>query len=426
MPRPNSPVTCTLWKSAALVVAIVVVGIAQPSPAQTLATLHSFKNAGIDGSGPLGTLVIDKTGNLYGTTISGGARVADCVFDIYGGGCGVVFRLTPDGHLTVLHSFEGGSDGTNPGAGLVMDEAGNLYGTTEGGKPKTKYESNVATVFAITTDNAEMVLHDFSPNDSAQGEFPVSSLVIGTDGNIYGTTELGGRPCADSLYGCGTVFQITPSGDESVLYTFTGGKDGASPKAGLLLDTKGDLYGTTALGGTFGLGTVFELTPSGNGWSKTIIQNFGGVLGSGPQGNLVFDPNGNIYGTTVYGGTYTWGCVFMLQSSPNGWKEKVIYSFTGGADGKYPYAGLVFDNKGHLYSTTQAGGTYGEGTVFELIRTSSGWSETVLHSFNGNSQPEGAEPYSGVVFDSQGNLYGTTSAGGGVEGSGTVFKLTLN
>lgn len=426
MSRPDLSVMRSRWKLAVLVVAIVVVGTTQTAQAQTLTTLHSFKNGSVDGSGPLGTLVIDKMGNLYGTTMSGGVRVADCVFDIYGAGCGVVFRLTPDGHLTVLHGFEGGSDGTNPRAGLVMDEAGNLYGTTEGGQLDTKYESNLATVYEITSSNAEIVLHDFSPNDSAQGEFPVSSLIVGTNGNLYGTTELGGRPCTDSPYGCGTVFQITPSGDETVLYTFTGGKDGASPKAGLLLDETGNLYGTTALGGTYGLGTVFELTPSDSGWSKTIIQNFGGVLGSQPQGNLAFDPRGNIYGTTVYGGTYTWGCVFMLGSSPNGWKEKVLYSFTGGSDGKYPYAGVVFDKKGNLYSTTQAGGTYGDGTVFELIRTSAGWTETVLHSFNANSQPEGAAPYSGVVFDSQGNLYGTTSAGGGVEGTGTVFKLTFN
>lgn len=213
---------------------------------------------------------------------------------------------------------------------------------------------------------------------------------------------------------------------ERVLHNFGNGVDGASPWAGLIIDATGNLYGTTHDGGTYGVGTVFELTPTGGGgWTEKVLHSFNFTDGGGPYGGLVMDAAGNLYGTTYAGGSGGWGTVFELTpTGGGGWTEKVLFSF--GDIGGGPYAGLIFDSAGNLYGTTIGGGTYGYGRVFELTPTGGGgWTEKVLHSFGIINATDGAGPYAGLIFDSAGNLYGTTYSGPVINGAyvGTVFEL---
>ena len=274
----------------------------------------------------------------------------------------------------------------------------------------------VTSTWAATN---EKVLHSFNGN-GADGYQPEASLIFDAVGNLYGTTYWGGT------YGFGTVFELTPSGGggwtETVLHSFQpNGTDGNYPIAGLIFDAAGNLYGTTSAGGTYGFGTVFELTPEeGGGWTETVLLNFNGTDGSYPHAGLAFDAAGNLYGTTGYDGTYHYGTVFELTpTAGGGWTETVLHSFGNGTDGASPFAGLIFDAAGNLYGTTSAGGTYGTGTVFELT----GGREQVLYSFKSRYGADGATPYAGLIFDAAGNLYGTTYWGGNY-GDGTVFELT--
>ena len=373
--------------------------VAVPSAqTQTETVLSSFANSP-DGANPrFGTPILDAKGNLYGTTNYGGAH-----------GYGTVFKLTPSGRKTILHSFDpNGTDGAYPWAGLVRDKNGNLYGTTvEGGTDVID-----GTVFKLTHTSkgwTETILHSFGA--SQDGSQPYSVLTLDATGNLYGTTNVGGA------YSYGTVFELTPSGTETILWSFGKGTDGANPLAGVVRDKNGNLYGTTEYGGAYNKGTVFELTPSG---SETILWNFGsGTDGANPYGGVVLGTNGNLYGTTVNGGAYGDGTVFEV--TPSG-METLLHSFDNNdIDGFNPYAGLVTDQKtGNLYGTTINGGGTGSavGIVFEL--TPSG-TETILHTFGGS--PDGASAWSGLVFDTTGNLYGTTFAGG-ASGNGTVYKVT--
>jgi uncharacterized repeat protein (TIGR03803 family) len=294
---------------------------------------------------------MDAKGNLYGTTMQGG------VGEVYG----TVFKLAGKKE-TVLHSFTGSPDGAGPIAGLVMDAKGNLYGTTYyGGGPDP-----TGTVFKVSKSGKETVLYSFcAVSGCADGESPYVGLVMDAKGNLYGTTTGGGAS------GAGTVFKVTSKGKETVLYSFTGGADGAYPYAGLVMDAKGNLYGTTYYGGAggcdLGCGTVFKVTKAGK---ETVLYSFaGGTDGATPYAGLVMDAKGNLYGTTYYGGTSTncyldCGTVFKVSSKG---KETVLYSFTGGTDGAYPYFGfLVMDAKGNLYGTAYAGGSSEEGTVWKL------------------------------------------------------------
>src|SRR5271157_110097 len=377
--------------------------------------LHSFNNNGTDGALPYAGLIFDAAGNLYGTTWLAGTY-----------GYGTVFELTPTagGGWTeqVLHSFGNGTDGNQPVAGLIFDAAGNLYSTTVGGG-----DYDYGTVFELTPAAGggwtEQVLHSFG--NGTDGASPYAGLIFDAAGNLYGTTYLGGT------YGYGTVFELTPAAGggwtEQVLYSFDY-TDGAHPEAGLIFDFAGNLYGTTAFGGTGtfrsgGCGTVFELTPTaGGGWTEKVLYSFGNSLsdGLGP-GGLIFDAAGNLYGTTAYGGTYGGGTVFeVTPAAGGGWTEQVLRSFNG-TDGAFPSAGLIFDAAGSLYGTASEYGAYGDGTVFELTPGGGGnWAEQVLHSFNGT---DGDGPGAGLIFDAASNLYGTTS-GGGTYGYGTVFELT--
>jgi uncharacterized repeat protein (TIGR03803 family) len=356
--------------------------------AQKESVLYSFAGSP-DGANPYyAGVVFDIKGNLYGTTVSGGAT-----------GAGTVFKVTPSGKETVLYSFAGGTDGSSPYPGVILDTKGNVYGTTNAGGA-----FNAGTVFKVTPSGKETVLYSFT--GGADGSGPQAGLVIDKKGNLYGTTSYGGAS------GAGAVFKVTPSGKETVLYSFSGGTDGAYPIAGLVFDKKGSLYGTTWVGGASSGGTVFKVTPSGK---ETVLHSFtGNPDGAYPfSSTLVFDTKGNVYGTTNAGGINV-GTVFKV--TPSG-KETVLYSFTGGADASGPQAGLVFDKKGNLYGTTYAGGALNAGTVFKV--TPSG-KETMLYSFTGGA--DGLGPKAGLVFDKKGNLYGTTDQGGAF-GNGTVFKL---
>ena len=403
--------------------------------AQTESVLYNFCPQGdhcTDGDNPVAGLVFDPKWNLYGTTYSGGAY-EECSYNSH---CGVVFKLTPKGKETVLYSFcsqTNCADGENPSAGLVFDQKGNLYGTTIGGGA-----NGVGVVFKLTPEGKETVLYSFCARDNCpDGYDPSSGLVLDQEGNLYGTTQYGGA------HGAGIVFKVTPKGKETVLYSFCAQNncaDGAQPMAGLVFDQKGNLYGSTVEGGVVkncynGCGVVFRLTPKGK---ETVLYNFctqnNCADGRNPVAGLVFDPNGNLYGTTGLGGAHgVGGVVFKL--TPKG-KETVLYSFcaqTNCADGSYPAAGLIFDTKGNLYGTTEGGGInrspYEFGVVFKLTPKGK---ETVLYSFceqyNGYNCADGAYTSAGLIFDRQGNLYGTTIDGGATgcyeQGCGIVFKLT--
>jgi uncharacterized repeat protein (TIGR03803 family) len=336
------------------------------------------------------------------------------------------------------YKFKGRRDGALPNGPLISDPAGNLYGTTSAGG------NGGGTVFEISPNNwIPTTLYEFT--DGQDGASPGAGLIMDSQGNLYGTTTTGGiRGC------CGTVFELSPNGNngwaENTLYIFDDGPDGGEPSAGLVFDSMGNLYGTTAGGGVCNpgcSGVVFELSPIGNGkWSETVAYSFeGGADGYYAGGGVVLDASGNIYGTTTYGG-YTkgicgaQGCgkVFELTPNQNGtWTENVLYVFTGETDGGYPFSGVVFDGAGNLYGETAYGGDLqcepgGCGVVYQLSPIGNGsWQEVVVHRFDGR---DGTEPAGGLTFDSLGNAYGTASSGGGVpacsplEGCGIVFELS--
>ena len=286
---------------------------------------------------------------------------------------------------------------------------------------------SAVALFATTASAAasETVLHNLN-NDGTAAAYPCAGLIMDASGNFYGTTCYGG------LYNAGTVFELTPNQGrgwtETVLHSFGNGTDGSVPEAGLIFDANGNLYGTTSFGGIHDGGTAFELTPTGGGdWTETVLRNFGGGTdGAIPFSGLVFDANGNLFGTTYQGGIHNHGTVFQLAPRQGGgWTETVLHSFNNnGSDGALPEAGLVFDPAGNLYGTTSSGGIHDYGTVFELaVAQGGGWTETILHSFNMNGS-DGAFPEAGLVIDNAGNLYGTTEEGGIHLSYGTVFKLT--
>jgi uncharacterized repeat protein (TIGR03803 family) len=316
--------------------------------------------------------------------------------------------------FTVLHSFKGGADGVGPNGGVVRDAAGNLYGTTSYGG-----SFNFGTVFKLDTTGKETVLYSFT--GGTDGAIPLAGVIRDPAGNLYGTTEHGGDLSCNSGVGCGTVFKVDTTGKETVLYSFTPGTDGiGTPFAGVIRDAAGNLYGTTADGGPFSSGTVFKVDTTGK---ETVLYTFtggwGGTDGYLPAGALVRDAAGNLYGTTQLGGNYSFGTVFKVDSAG---KETVLYRFRGGSNGDQPVGGVIMDKAGDLYGTTQGGGTSYDGTVFKLNPVGN---KPVLYSFA--SGVDGSQPDAGVIADVAGNLYGTTAYGGGIAcfggGCGTVFKL---
>jgi len=426
---------------------------------------------GSDGADPRGDLLSDSIGNLYGTAVSGGDTAA-CP-NGYAPGCGVVFKLsrprTANGKWaeTILYTLSGGSDGGGPNGALSFDAKGNLYGTTQFGG------SGFGVVFELTPPIGssgewdEKVLYAFTGGSDGAG--PVAGLIFDSKGNLFGTTVNGGDTSASlcAPEGCGVVFELSPPlragtgpWSESVLHTFTDGNDGGFPTAGLIFDSKGNLYGTTQSGGysrpCWGVnprcGVVFKLSPPIGGvsgpWTEDVLHIFtGGSGGVFPLSSLIFDSKGNLYGTTSSGGNggslCPQGCGVAFKLSPpagggNGpWIETVLAYFYGDSGGQSPDGRLVFDFNGNLYSTTTSGGldsyacsNQGCGMVFKLSPPGSGsgyWNDLVLSSFGGGT--DGANPYSGVIIDAHGNLFGTAAYGGddsgcSGQGCGVVFEVS--
>jgi uncharacterized repeat protein (TIGR03803 family) len=380
--RPAAGGELALWTAFAL----AVFGTT-PAYAQTYTVLHRF--TGADGESPLG-LTRDAAGNLYGVTQLGGAS-----------GQGVVFKLDTTGE-TVLYSFTGGADGAYPTVGLVRDAAGNLYGTTAGGS------SPFGEVFKLDTNGTETVLHSFT--GVGDGGEP-NGLLADPAGNLYGTTYIGGPSVR------GLAFELDTAGVETVLHNF-GGLRGGNPASALIRDSGGNFYGTTWRGGAAGYGVVFKLDPTG---AETVLYNFtGGADGGKPYAPLILDSAGNLYGTTSAGGigapeVCRLGCGVVFKLDTTG-TETVLHSFAGGTDGTNPSTGLIFDSAGNLFGTTPTGGASGWGVVFEV--DSSG-TERVLHNFTGGN--DGGKPEAGLIRDALDNLYGTAIYS--ESGFGVVFKI---
>jgi uncharacterized repeat protein (TIGR03803 family) len=444
--------------------------------------LHTF-NQRPNGSQSQAGLVSDAAGNLYGTTLLGGSH-------------GVVFRLSRNAHgqwtETVLHNFTGGyngPDGETPGSAVTLDGAGNLYGVTLYGG-----SYGCGTVYKLAPVASgpwtETILHNFACNPT-DGAYPSGSLIFDASGNLYGVTEIGGAGgCGDgySIYGCGSVYELSPSSNgyvEHLLYSF-GSESEANPAGPLAFDKSGNLYGTATSGGSgqdcsyYGCGTVFELAKGTSGWTESTIYDFNGTTdGDTPVSGVTFDPAGNMYVTTegywtygsvielspsggawtettlynsspnyasLYGGAVldasgniyatslsyaqgtctgvSCGQIFKLSPGSSGWTLTTLYTFTGGADGEAPYGTLLRNSAGDLYTTTAAGAN-GAGSVFKLAPASGGtWKGTALYDFPVIAT-EGTVPYSGLIADSAGNYYGTTTTGG-TYSAGTVYKLSLN
>ena len=434
----------------------------------TKTTIHDF-NGGVDGANPWSELTFDTEGALYGANFNGGAS-----------GAGTVFKLDPpaegatDWTASVVYAFGGGADGNSPG-GLVFDDKGSIYGVTvygaangngsvfsialppaqkatlakytpvygfgggaDGGSPQygapifdTKGAMYVATsrggsgdrgtIVRIDPEGRQSVLYSFTGGD--HGANPLADLAFDSDGALYGTTFAGGD-------GCGVVFRLSPPDRKSVswtyrvIYTFTCGADGAYPQSGLTFDTHGRLFGV-ASGGGAGYGVVFRLkrNESAGEWKQDVLCTFtGGADGANPISGLTIDTDGTLFGTTAKGGL-GFGVVFQLQPDSRStasikWTQSVIHSFRGGTDGETPFGQLVSDNHGSLFGVTLAGGA-GGGTAYRLTPALRGWTKTVIYRFRGGF--DGAGP-NGLTFDTFGALYGTTRGGG--NGNGLVFKLT--
>jgi uncharacterized repeat protein (TIGR03803 family) len=406
----------------------------------TESVIHDF--TGPDGSGPEGGLIFDNAGNLYGTT-GGGGTSPDCPSQ---GGCGTVFELKPGPaggwSESVLYSFDNVFDLPVSPSSLFLASDGSLFGTSYDGGADGACVYGCGMLFELSPSPngtwTEAVLNNFDPPLS--GYNPTGGVVPGSNGRLYGTTSLGGL--AGELNG--TVFEATPQakGGWKVTTPFAFPvTDGDVSEAGLIEDGQGNLYGTTAGGGLYNIGTVFELSPASGKWKEQILYEFSGSTyaaesGSFPSAALVMDAAGNLYGTAFGGGAKNLGAVFELSPGANGiWHETVLYSFTGGNDGENPASALIFDSRGNLYGTAEYGGPSGYGAVFKLSPGNQGeWNESTLHGFAGYSV-DGGYPAAGLVFDGKGNLYGTTSIGGNSanclhgkkpEGCGAVYELSPN
>lgn len=406
---------------------LLIFGLLTTAPAQTFTMLHTFKGAPTDGEAPYGPLNRDAAGNLYGVAAEGGAGKCG------NSSCGIAYALNKVGKELGVYSFKG-ANGQFPSGGLLRDKAGNFYGTAVQGGDATEacggaQGGGCGVAYRLTKTGKE-VFYKFQ--GTPDGYEPGALLTEDAEGNFFGTTALGGAN------GVGTVFKIDKTGRESVLYSFTGGADGCFPDQGVVRDTAGNLYGTTLQGGAgfcnSGLGTVYELNAAGN---FTVLETFGGVDGAYPDSHLLLDSQGNLYGTTQNGGIECGtGCGIVFELSPQmggTWIETVLYDFCSlpqCADGESPDGGpLAMDLMGNLYGTSVFGGISTRqcngtcGVVFRLDVTGK---ETVLHSFTGGA--DGAFP-TGLIIDTSGNLYGTAQQGGdgacaSPHGCGVVFELT--
>jgi uncharacterized repeat protein (TIGR03803 family) len=376
--------------------------------AGTTKLVYSFAG-GNDGEYTDTELVRDSAGNLYGTSVQGG---------LYGGG--TVFRVTPAGVHTVLYNFTGGADGGEPYKGVTLDEQGNLYGTavTGGGG---SCEGGCGVVFELSNSGGiwtQSVIHTFKGSD---GSGPGSPVSVDQHGNVFGTTPTGGA------FGIGVVYALSPNGTGGwnfhVIHTFTGGADGGGGSAGrILIDSAGNLYGTCTVGGVNGFGTVYRMSLVQGRWLfKTLYAFKDSPDGGLPYGGVVFDKQGNLYGTTYYAGVNDLGTVYKLTHSNGTWTESVLYSFKGGTDGSSPISGLVADTAGNFYGTTSEGGaaTCGCGVIFKMTPSAGGnWTESVVYRFPGAPGP--GQVYNGMIGDPAGHFYGAT-VHGGPSNDGTIY-----
>jgi uncharacterized repeat protein (TIGR03803 family) len=415
------------WTVAGLVIALI--SFTAPSWAATSGqkVLYAFQG-GTDGFYPEGGLLFDASGNLYGTTTGGGAP-----------GAGTVFELTPTANgwsETVLYHFQGGTDGYYPDTSLVMDAAGNLYGTTLYGGTGPCAVSGCGTVFELMPPVnggswTESILYSFQ--DGADGAFPSAGVILDKFGNLYGTTGNGGNLAVCSGQGCGTAFELSAvSGvwTETTLYSFQGyPQDGATP-VGLTMDSNGNLYGATAWGGVADIGTIYELSLSNGTWAEKILYTFPagqvrgpGLQGSNPNSTLVFNRQGALFGTAGGGNpNFCCGVVFMLKrGSGENWNESV-YRFDS-ENGAGTNGTVVFDASGNLYGTSPGSGQFQLGTAYRLKSGPGRHVTETYYSFCPNADcPNGSNPQGGVILDGSGNLYGTTFDGG--LGWGVVYEIT--
>jgi hypothetical protein len=423
--------------------------------------LYSFQG-GSDGAFPAGGVVFDKQGNLYGATQQGGGTNCSPI-----GYCGTVYQLAPPAKQgdpwteTILHVFQGKAqnDGEYPSGGVIADAAGNIYGTASYGGTGDcvllGIKGGCGTVFELSppqTKGGQWIYTTlYSFKGGKDGYLPMGDLVFDGAGNLYGATYFGGgkgTTCNPYYQYCGTVFEMSPpktkggKWTEKVLHSFASGTDGANPNGGLVLNSKGAVFGTTYVGGyqggqcgTVGCGTAFELklpTKKGGEWMEKVLYRFDVADGAEPEAGVIFGENGDLYGTTYAGATSGNGVVFDL-AAPKGdrdpWKGTVLYRFSGGNDGENPRAGLILGTSGILYGVSEYGNTF-SGTVFRLkppSRKGGDWAFGVIYGFTGS--PDAAHPAAGLVFDKSGNLYGTTTQGGSgtgcsFHGCGTVFEIS--
>jgi len=444
---PQSATLAILLTLLFLIIGLLfIILTAQPAQAQTFKVIHNF-TGGPDGYEPIAGLTIDAAGNLYGTASNGIPGSCDS------SACGTVFKMTHVGSgwlFNILYSFPGGNDGGHPKARVIFGPDGSLYGTTSNGAVGSycRFGDGCGTVFRLKPPATacatalcpwnETVLHRFTFGYNDDGGHPTDAVIFDQAGNIYGTALDGGYLDCNVPYGCGMVFELTPSQGgwtESIMYKFDalgqhGGHNGY-PYGGLTFDKAGNLYGTASKGYD-NCGVVFQLTPSASGWQEHDLHRFSSTGeqwcegrnrnddGAFPgEGWLIFDDNGNLYGTTEHGGAYGSGTVFMLSPSGGGWTFQVLYAFTNGGVG--PKSGLSLDAAGNLYGATYSNGVHGAGSVFKLSPSDGGWTYTSLHDFTGGS--DGADPYSNVTLGTNGKLYGTTQYGGAY-GSGVVWEIT--
>ncbi len=404
---------------------------AEPVQGQSYQVLYAFNGNPGNGAGPAfpsNGVTMDRLGNIYGATQGNGTL----------GQFGSVYKLSHSGSqwlLTALHIFYDWDTqyGESPG-GITVAQNGSVYGVAaEGGsgsppgngtffniRPQPEAPRTAVSPWLTT------VLYAFQGQPDSSG--PNWVLTFDGASNIYGAAGGGG------LYGAGTVYELTESNGqwaENILYNFTGGSDGGGPGGGVILDNAGNLYGTTGSGGNPtcqgppGCGVVFELTPSGSGWTETVLYTFqDGDDGAYPSGGLVFDHAGNLYGMTKQGGTAGWGTVYELSPSDGGWSFNVLYNFPAVS---VPSASLITDSAGDLYGVIGFGGLYGNGTIFELTPSDGGWTYRDLYDFPANGG-YGTNPNGPLYMDTHGNLYGTTQAGGDYQvcesGCGVVFEIT--
>jgi uncharacterized repeat protein (TIGR03803 family) len=418
---------CSLWPGLVLSLLIAsLLAITSPMHAQSFSVVHAFTGAS-DGANPYAGLAMDQGGNLYGTTSAGGLGNGT-VFRITSKNSFWVLQ-TLYGFQGSSHNNDGAHPisritlhngivyGTTPVGGLAGCANNNGCGTVFYLRPP----------FAVCRVSlcpwTETVLYRFAGR--ADGGNPVGDLVVDQSGNVYGTTSGGGNSGCGYQPGnaCGVVYQLTSAGSESILYQMPGGSGGTYPESGVTIDTSGNLFGTTSQGGSANLGTIFELTPSQGGWSEDSLYQFqSGPGGQTPWAGLVSDGAGNLYGATTTGGTNGAGTVYQLTPSGGGWSYSPIYSFGGSGSG--PVSNLTIDPSGNLYGTTPGGGQFGHGSVFKLTHGNGAWSYASLHDFTGGS--DGAQPSGTVLLDASGNIYGTALAGGSSNcsgGCGVVWTL---